>query len=248
MVRDTISMSDDSFFESFTSSVKVINSCLDEVYFVKNTFFDHVYASQKILDWAGVVSVNQLNQKKNAILLEADTSAKRQLIENIRQYEIIKQMRKSINVAEVINLKGKLIIDLWHLTPIINPATNNFLGVYGVAQEFVYPNILSFLFRVNNIPLPKRVNYIFSHTLTKKQDMVLFLYLCRFSNTEIATYMTKLGHKISPGRVNKHLANLKIIFDAQSKDQLIEFGLRYYTNSKIPDAFLTETSLILDEL
>ncbi|MBX9598821.1 MAG: hypothetical protein K2X04_09645 [Burkholderiales bacterium] len=46
------------------------------------------------------------------------------------------------------------------------------------------------------------------YKLTQRQHMVLS-YLQKYSYREIASIMATLGHKISVGRVNDHLENLK---------------------------------------
>ena len=40
------------------------------------------------------------------------------------------------------------------------------------------------------------------YKLTQRQHMVLFLYLQKYSYSEIASILATLGHKISAGRVN----------------------------------------------
>lgn len=64
--------------------------------------------------------------------------------------------------------------------------------------------------------------------------MVLFLYLNKYSNTEIAEILTVIGYKISRTRVNDHLENLKYIFHVKTKEQLIEKAISYSYHLYIP--------------
>lgn len=214
---------------------------------MKDQNFYHLEATTKVLEWANVAEVTELNQWRDRIYAGEDSSEKRQLLKNLEQYAEVATSRKVKTTLNIVTLDGKMIIDLWRLTPIINPTSDNFLGIYGVAIDFVYPHLLKLLFQINQTKFIQPNNDIkFSQQLTTRQQMVLFLYLNRLTNTEISTYMTALGHKISAGRVNEHLANLKTIFGVATKEQLIEEALKYSFDKTIPEGFLQQSSIDLD--
>lgn len=239
--------SDKLYLEKFIDSFRIIHNYNQDVAFIKDHKFYHLEATNKVLEWANVTSVTELNHWRDAIHAGENTPEKQQLIKNLEQYANVAASRKVKTTLNIVTLDGKLIIDLWRLTPIINPATENFLGIYGVAVDFVYPHLLKLLFRINRTKfIPQNDGIVFSPQLTTRQQMILFLYLHRLTNTEISTYMTALGHKISAGRVNEHLANLKNIFGAATKEQLIEEALKYNFDKTIPEGFLQTSSIDLD--
>lgn len=242
-----LSVDDQLYLESFIASFRIIHNYNQDVAFVKDQNFYHLEVTSKVLEWAKLTTVAELNQRRGILINGPDSKEKRQLLKNLEQYAEVATSRKAKTSLNIVTLDGKLIIDLWRLTPIINPKTDNCLGVYGVAIDFVYPHLLKLLFKINQTKFINQNESIqFTHKLTTRQQMILFLYLHRLTNTEISIYMTALGHKISAGRVNEHLANLKNIFGAQTKEQLIEEALKYNFDKAIPEGFLHESSIDLD--
>lgn len=237
---------DQLYLDKFIESFRIIHNYNQDVAFIKDHKFYHLEATTKVLEWASVTEVAELNQWRDRIYAGEDTSEKRQLLKNLEQYAEVATSRKVKTSLNIVTLDGKMIIDLWRLTPIINPATDNFLGIYGVAVDFVYPHLLKLLFQINQTKFIQPNDDIkFSQQLTTRQHMILFLYLNRLTNTEISTYMTALGHKISAGRVNEHLANLKNIFGVDTKEQLIEEALKYNFDKTIPEGFLQQSAIDL---
>jgi DNA-binding CsgD family transcriptional regulator len=134
--------------------------------------------------------------------------------------------------------------------PIINPATGNFLGVMGIARPYSMPNVLQLIYRVNGVDygmLNKAKDKTLCYELTERQHMVLFLYLNKYSNSEIADILTTLGYQISKTRVNDHLENLKYIFHVKTKDQLIEKAISYNYHVFFPRKLLKAGSYEIDD-
>ena len=68
--------------------------------------------------------------------------------------------------------------------------------------------------------------------------MVLFLYLNKYSNAEIAEILSSLNYPTSKTRVNDHLKSLKFIFHVKTKEQLIEKGILLNYHLLLPRKFL----------
>ena len=85
------------------------------------------------------------------------------------------------------------------------------------------------------------------HDLSPRQHVILFLYLNRYSATDISSILTTLGQKISAGRVNNHLENLKYIFAAKTKEQLIEKAISLKYHLFIPRQLLQIGSFPLED-
>lgn len=134
--------------------------------------------------------------------------------------------------------------------PIINPHTGNFVGIHGYMHTFLLPSALKFIYKINQVESPiisDNDDFTPYYDLTERQHMVLFLYLNRYSYSEIAEILTKLGYKISAGRVNHHLENLKYIFNVKSKEALLERALSMNYHLFIPRKFLTIGSYGISE-
>jgi len=134
--------------------------------------------------------------------------------------------------------------------PIINPHTGNFVGIHGQMSTFIFPHPLKIIYRINQVEssiISEADEFIPQYDLTERQHMVLFLYLNRYSYSEIADILTNLGYKISAGRVNDHLENLKYIFGAKSKETLLEKALSLNYHLFIPRKFLKVGSYDIDD-
>lgn len=135
--------------------------------------------------------------------------------------------------------------------PIINPSTQNCVGIQGWLAKFLLPHPLKIIYKMNKVSWglldEQSTAEKLIYDLTERQHMVLFLYVNRYSNTEIATIMTELGHKLSASRVNDHLENLRYIFAVKTKQQLIDSAISLNYHLYIPRKFLKIGSYDLDD-
>jgi DNA-binding CsgD family transcriptional regulator len=83
--------------------------------------------------------------------------------------------------------------------------------------------------------------------LTEKQHMILFFYINKYSNTEIANVLTSLGYQISSGRVNEHLAKIKYIFGVRTKEELVDIAIKLNYHLFIPRKLLKVGTYLLDD-
>lgn len=131
---------------------------------------------------------------------------------------------------------------------IVNPHTGNFVGIHGHMSNFVLLHPIKAIYEINSIH--KTINIAseppLSYELTERQHMILFLYLHKYSYTEIAEIMTTLGFKVSASRVNDHLSNLKYIFQIKTKHELIEKALGMNYHLYIPRKFLKVGTYAID--
>lgn len=153
------------------------------------------------------------------------------IIETIHDYNCqIRDLRAVKTFLYITNLNNLHIVRKY---PIINPATNNFLGIYASFSKYLSPHPIKSIYMINqckdstvNKINQKRINF----ELSERQKMILYFYLHRYSYAEISKIMSSLGHVISASRVNDHLANLKYIFGVKSKQDLLDkaIALNYH--------------------
>ena len=236
-------LSDSEFFDSYCASAEIIfdNAVSSNLgIFIKDT--QHVFRFvskeyQRQLDPTGtILAEDVLKKKKTKVVSDVNIHAVREKAE-AQDKEIINSRQAMLY----------LYVDVYsHLgiirkCPVINPATNNVVGIIGYVTPLVLPNMLDILYRMNSITTstPERGKPSpLKYELTPRQHMILFLSLYKYSYTEVATILTNLGYKLSSGRVNEHLENLKYIFGVKSKDALLEEAIKLKYHLYVPRKFL----------
>jgi hypothetical protein len=136
---------------------------------------------------------------------------------------------------EVLPRKDSSEIVILYKTPIINPETNEVVGIHGNMNTILWPSIIKTLFKIHGtkglLLNPKKIDDpLKDYPLTNVQHMVLFLSIHNYSYSEIALFMNEFGNPITPIQVNERLENLKLIFHVRTKIQLIEkaIGLNFH--------------------
>jgi len=238
-----VNLSDNDFLKFYCSSAGVIfnNICSkSEGVFIKDLNHVFCFVSDGYKDQLnpnGTILVEDvLNKKRTKITQDKNIQKLRDEVEADDQF--ITSNRKTL---------VSLYVDVYHQlciirkAPIINPATDNVVGIIGRVYPFVMPNILDIIYQINDVAqvLTEKAKYEALHyKLTQRQHMVLFLSVYKYSYTEVSEIMTNLGHQISSGRVNEHLENLKYIFAVKSKEALIEKAIHLKYHLFIPRGFL----------
>lgn len=192
---------------------------------------------------------------KNAYFVADETNLTAEMKElhakiKLQAYEQDNIIRSSLKSANFIYIDTYNRIGFVRKKPIVNPDTGNCVGISGVVRPYSMPNILAAIYKINEIALveeDQKNDLPIEYQLNEKQSMVLFLYLNKYSNTEISEILTTLGHKISKYRVNDHLENLKFIFNVQTKEQLIKKAISLDYHLVIPRKFLKIGSYEIDE-
>ena len=235
-------MNDDDFLNFYCSSADVVfNNGEDEVIFIKDKNFNFKYRSPAYLEQLAPDGSVGLDEKA---LTQTQQSSSDLAIQQDIEIKTSRQAKNFLYV-DVYNRIG-----LIRKRPIINPSTNNVVGILGTVKPFSMPNILNLIHKMNNIThgIANKMQKIpLSLVLTERQQMVLFLYLNKYSNTEISDIITSISDKMSKSRVNDHLENLKYIFQVRSKEQLIEKAISLGYHVLIPRKFLKIGSYAFDD-
>lgn len=240
-------MNDSDFFEYYCNCAKVtLNSGEKEAFFIKNDSYRMTYISPGYMETFPHRNLDMLNgasiseEYYNQYLLESESARK--------QDELVHKSSTAKNFI-FIDSQQQHICHI-HKRPIVNPATANFVGIIGYVSKYMHPNLLKLIYKINNINFGltnKTAKNPLKYQLTQKQNMVLFLYLNKYSNAEISDILTILGHKISRTRVNDHLESLKFIFHVKTKEQLIEKAISHNYHLLIPRSLLRQGSYEIEE-
>jgi len=235
---------DEEFLDLYCSCADVVfNNGENEVAFIKDKDFEFRYLSPEYR--------NKLLSPDGTVIIDNSAAPT-----DIQKHATEQALKQDQQIRETLKGKSFLYVDVYdrigiiRKRPIINPATGNFVGIAGVIKPFALPNILSMIYKMNgiNFGLANKVQkQPLKYDLTERQNMILFLYLNKYSNTEISEIMTILGHKISKTRVNDYLENLKYIFHVKTKEQLIEKAISLNYHLLIPRKFLKVGSYELED-
>lgn len=248
---NTIIRSDNEYFEAYCKAVDMVfNYDDDEVIFISDKNLVPQYVSP--YSWVKIAPCKTKFEANTATVPED----KKAYLDFTGEEHFHTFIQYDAQIKETLKPQSFVFIDLFdHVLllrkrPIFNPATNNFIGIYTSTRTFALPNVLNLIYKVNGVTLGmqnKKPPAQIVHTLTERQHMVLFLYLNKYSNTEISSIITTLGNKISTTRVNDHLENLKYIFQATTKDQLIEKAIALGYHLLIPRVFLKSGCYPIDD-
>lgn len=238
------SLSDEEFFELYCARADVVfNNGENQMVFIKDKNHHMVYIS--------------LGYKQNFNISDVNDNYPENTSSEAYKNQEDQVLAQDMNIASTRTAQNFLFIDDYHHVsyihkrPIVNPSTGNYVGLAGYVSHFALPDIVRLIYRINGID-PDAINQVsvsesLGYDLTIRQKMVLFLYVNRYSNSEISNIMTAIDQKLSKSRVNDYLENLKYIFNARSKEELIEKALGMGYNLVIPRNFLKPGSYPIDD-
>lgn len=230
----TSHQTDEEFFKNYCESADVVfNNGENEAIFIKDANLQICYLSPAYLEALREDGTVQLDKSTNETEIQKITTE----IALVQDQEI----RDTLCSKTTIYIDVYDRIGLIRKVPIINPSTNNFVGIIGFVKPYYMPNVLSTLYKINGVEIAKKehsTNEVLSYELTERQSMVLFLYINKYSNAEISEILTTLGYPTSKTRINDHLKSLKFIFHVKSKEELITKALSLNYDLLIPRKLL----------
>ena len=240
---------DKDFFELYCKSADIVfNNGDSEVAFIKDHDLKYCYISPAYLASLradGVITPDYI-EGNNCVLKKNEQQAK--ILDDFAKQD--KLVQSTLKVHNFIFVSVHNEITLVRKRPIINPATGNFVGIMGTARPFLIPNLLDLIYKMNGITFGLanfEQNGLLAYKLTSRQHLVLFLYINKYSNTEIADIISLVSDKMSGSRVNDHLENLKYIFQVSKKEQLIEKAINLKYHRYIPRQLIKSGSFILED-
>ncbi len=248
---NNLNLPDDAYFERFCDGVDIVfGNNLDEITYIKDSDSIFRYVSKGYLQL--------LYSDKPLVKAEDVLGGTRGRIKTDKRIDDIfkdlleedEKVRNSESTNYFLRVDGGDRLFIVSKRAVINPATGNMVGLFCQMRNYFHPHMLNLIYKINGVEFGMANSTDaepLKYKLTQRQHMVLFLYLFKYSYTQISSIMTNLGHKISAGRVNEHLENLKHIFGVKVKDQLIERALSHKYNLVIPRQFLKPGSYSLND-
>ncbi len=248
-------MNDEDYFNHYQACFTTIyesdpQNNMDMVY-LTDANFRYQGMSKGMLRLLGAESLNEVFNKTCTEVAHEMQIGNAVGIKNFdKQHSLIKKNRKKGVYLEILPYQGTKRIFTVYKAPIINPQTDNFVGLRGCLTNLLWPNVLKMLFKMHGtkgLLLGHKNGYqspIKEYPLTNIQHMVLYLCLNNYSYSEIALLMNEFGHSITPIRVNDYLEQLKLIFHVRNKTQLIEKALGLSFHVFLPIGLFNKLSSI----
>ncbi|MFN8770961.1 MAG: helix-turn-helix transcriptional regulator [Neisseriaceae bacterium] len=231
-------MDDQQFFLQYKNACETMFvSHTEDCMYLKDNDLKIQSMSTGMLKLIGESSLdNVLNQTISEIIAKKNVLYSKLMGKLQKQdLQVIKNRKRGIYL-EIIPNAGSLKIVVINKTPIINPDTDNVLGIHGQIGTLIWPSLIKTLFRMNGtkgllLNQKCKTDPLIDYPLTNIQHIVLFLCINNYSYSEIALLMSEFGNPITSIRVNDYLEQLKLIFHVRTKAQLIEkaIGLNFHT-------------------
>lgn len=236
--KSIISVSKSEYLKSIAianNSLNIPSLILDD----KNTI---LYISQALIKWLDIkyalINKNLITDKLPKFLGLYNKFADKMQIQHTQLIE----NEKTRTFLETFRDKDEIITLYTTKTPIFDK-DGNFIVMHVQFKRFTVARVANLGFKfygVGNFPI--KAEDFENDNLTRPQKMVLYLYARNYSYTEVSTLMSRFGYPISPTMVNKHLNQLKQIFDVRTNEMLRDISLRIGYDVAIPAEFIPEGS------
>lgn len=146
--------------------------------------------------------------------------------------------------------EGNLHSIICHKKPLINPDTNNVLGIRLKAEKPLILSPLKLFFSLNTQQsTPFNLGGDFRKCkikLSKRQHLVLYLTIHRYTQGDISNFFTLLNDKMSVKTVATTLHRLKERFNVSSNEELIYKSNQLGLHTQVPKMLFKKGSFILN--
>jgi hypothetical protein len=124
-----------------------------------------------------------------------------------------------------------------HKTPVYDQE-GNFLCLHIQFKPFTIARLANLGAKFHGVQYSTLATGLKEVPLSRIQQMIIYLYARNYSYTEVSTWITHFGHKISPSAVNKQLAKLKQLFNVTDNEGLKDMSLKLGYDIAVPAEFL----------
>lgn len=153
------------------------------------------------------------------------------------QNQLVREQKEKQIFLDILQLDSEIKAYIVYKYPILDRRRCCY-GIHVEMRKFVLPIIPSIIKAMRGFNVIPTFKWDTPQKLTERQHMILFLYARNYSSSEIALILSENGVKISLGRVNEHLNNLKKKFAASDEEQLRNVALLLGSYNYIPASWL----------
>lgn len=231
-------MNDQEYIQEYVKAAQLIFSSLtQDLVSIISSELRFLTMTNRMLEFMGLEYLDQIIGKTFAEikdLLPFDQDITKQF--EAQNLEVMSTRKNKVFLEVAPAYNNEIRIYKSFKTPIINPHTNNCLGIRVQITKMYWPSAIKALFKMHECKgllegRSKTSNPLAVYPLNELQHMVLYLCIGNYSYSDISLFMNEFGQNITPSRVNDILEQLKVIFNVGTKPQLIEkaIGLNFHT-------------------
>lgn len=238
---------DQEFLKSFINSVDILANALPkQLIGIKDTNSVHIYCSKYFLNDVLCVDAHTILGK--ATLLDDPTrlTPYEQMLEEDQR---IINKRTSQAYLKLNNFNDGIKPRIFIKSPIINPATNNVVGVMYQGFDWSLVNFNQQLIKAHQLFKPQNTNTGDLPKLTKREKQIVFFFLARLNSQEIADILYTIENKhLSKSTIDSiFIDRLYIKFKVTNRQALYDKLLNLGYDRLIPVDLLMSTTIPLAE-
>jgi hypothetical protein len=245
-------MTDNEFLEQYVQSYRMISkSASGDMVYIKDLDLKYRFISPDALTFFGEKAENDVVGLTSKEALDKYNLWNNEVVEQFQRQDLhILKTRKNGLYLDVLPFNNNQVkAFVVRKVPIINPDTDNCVGIRGSFQRLAVPHPAKTLFKIHGVKglllsQPRRKDPFQDYPLNSMQHMVLFFCINNYSYSEIAVLMNAFGYEITALKVNEYLEQLKFIFHVPTKNQLIEKAIGLNFNVLYPAGLFNKASSV----
>lgn len=234
-------ITDQHVLDGIIESFKKIDGCLPtNIMGIKDLNSKHLFCSKYYLN---LLKLEESDIKDKVVINNYVEKISNQLIIEEDQYVISKKKHRSYIL--ITNFNNQHIPRLVIKNPLINPDSNNVIGIFYQIFEMDSLNFQNYLLESYNlIDDKKNINkYV---NLSKREKQVIFFFLAHLSSQSIANTLSKIeSKKISKSTIDSIFINqLYIKFEVYNRNDLFKRLIEGGYDNFIPENILANVKNI----
>lgn len=242
-----MSNDDKKFLDSFVAAIDVISESLPkQMIGIKDTNSLHIYCSKYFLnDVLGVAAHEVLGK----LTLSSDSGRFSPIDQITLEDKHIIKWRKPHAYLKLNNFKDGIKPRIIIKSPIINPATNNVVGLIYQGFDWSLINFNQQLIKAHQLFKPFNKEKQNLPKLTKREKQIVFFFLAKLNSQEIADILYTIENKhISKSTIDSiFIDRLYAKFEVTNRVALYDKLLQLGYDNLIPQDLLISTTIPLAE-
>ncbi len=238
---------DQKFLKHFIDAIEIISKAIPkQMIGIKDINSVHLYCSKYFLEEVLAIDPSRIIGRLN---IEDDTQRFSPIDQIIAEDQGIVKRRKSQAFLKLNNFNDGIKPRIFIKSPIINPATNNVVGLIYQGMDWSLINFNQQLIKAHQLFKPHNKEMQDLPKLTKREKQIIFFFLAKLGSQEIADILYTIENKhISKSTIDSiFIDRLYIKFDVNNRQALYNKLLQLGYDRLIPSDLLISTTIPLNE-
>jgi DNA-binding CsgD family transcriptional regulator len=239
--------SDSKFLKRFVSAIDIISEALPkQMIGIKDCHSINIYCSRYFLEEVLAIDASKIIGK---LTIENDAGRFSPVDQIIAEDQGIINRRKPQAFLKLNNFNDGIRPRIIIKSPIINPATDNVVGLIYQGIDWSLINFNQQLIKAHQLFKPQGKELANLPKLTKREKQIVFFFLAKLSSQEIADILYTIENKhISKSTIDSiFIDRLYIKFEVTNRQALYDKLLALGYDNLIPQDLLISTTIPLNE-